>query len=450
MEKGEESVETTGDSLITRKKREHVKKLTDGPPGWSAAKTVMKSSISKEEEESYVKRKGEGYKLKNAKVPSTVGLYEFYISGKDSKGENFKIPVYLGKAGEVDGEVKATLKSRFNTYARSGSHKEDIFNAILWGGYNIDHRYVTVSTRGDEKDTLIRNKEWETKVLDNVDYALNISENGKTRYNDIYLPYKDKEGYINLDKLYKSYLEHLKEPSTHSKDLVKILEKEIPEKVTKEVTVTSSIPKKKTYFSKKPASTRTKEKKLKEPVKKDVKEKTADSHLKKDGTLDKRFKENKTSKSVTKITSEPTVHLKADGTADKRFKENKETSIFDSIVKIVEDIVHTKSDGTLDMRYKENKSASITYDEPVVHTKSDGTLDMRYTENKTSYTPPTTSYESDYSSSSSYGSVGSSYTDNYSDYAWDRTGSYGGWDDVVLCLDGSPDMRYSSNQDLFG
>jgi len=40
-------------------------------------------------------------------------------------------------------------------------------------------------------------------------------------------------------------------------------------------------------------------------------------HLKKDGTPDKRFKENKTT---------TTVHLKKDGTPDKRFKENKTTT----------------------------------------------------------------------------------------------------------------------------
>ncbi len=41
------------------------------------------------------------------------------------------------------------------------------------------------------------------------------------------------------------------------------------------------------------------------------------AHLKKDGTPDKRFKENKTT---------TTVHLKKDGTPDKRFKENKTTT----------------------------------------------------------------------------------------------------------------------------
>jgi hypothetical protein len=40
---------------------------------------------------------------------------------------------------------------------------------------------------------------------------------------------------------------------------------------------------------------------------------TGTTHLKKDGTADKRFKENKTT----------TTHLKKDGTPDKRYKENK-------------------------------------------------------------------------------------------------------------------------------
>lgn len=40
-------------------------------------------------------------------------------------------------------------------------------------------------------------------------------------------------------------------------------------------------------------------------------------HLKKNGTPDKRFKENKTV---------PSVHVKKDGTADKRYKENKPKS----------------------------------------------------------------------------------------------------------------------------
>lgn len=42
--------------------------------------------------------------------------------------------------------------------------------------------------------------------------------------------------------------------------------------------------------------------------------------VKKDGTPDKRYKENKTSTSES-------VHVKKDGTTDKRFKQNKKTTV---------------------------------------------------------------------------------------------------------------------------
>lgn len=42
--------------------------------------------------------------------------------------------------------------------------------------------------------------------------------------------------------------------------------------------------------------------------------------------------------------------------------------------------VHTKKDGTLDKRYKENKGASAAA--PAGPTKKDGTADMRYKANK--------------------------------------------------------------------
>ncbi len=44
---------------------------------------------------------------------------------------------------------------------------------------------------------------------------------------------------------------------------------------------------------------------------------TTTTHVKKDGTPDKRYKENKSKKTTEK------KHLKKDGTLDKRFKENK-------------------------------------------------------------------------------------------------------------------------------
>ena len=50
---------------------------------------------------------------------------------------------------------------------------------------------------------------------------------------------------------------------------------------------------------------------------------------------------------TTATTSSTTVHTKKDGTADKRFKENK--------TKTTTTTVHTKKDGTADKRFKENK-----------------------------------------------------------------------------------------------
>jgi hypothetical protein len=49
----------------------------------------------------------------------------------------------------------------------------------------------------------------------------------------------------------------------------------------------------------------------------------------------------------------PTTHLKKDGTPDKRFKENKKVP------------PHIKKDGSPDMRYKENKTKSEKATKPV-------------------------------------------------------------------------------------
>jgi hypothetical protein len=55
-----------------------------------------------------------------------------------------------------------------------------------------------------------------------------------------------------------------------------------------------------------------------------------------------------TTKAATSTKSATTVHLKKNGTPDKRYKENKTTT------------VHLKKDGTPDMRYKENKKTTTT------------------------------------------------------------------------------------------
>ena len=77
--------------------------------------------------------------------------------------------------------------------------------------------------------------------------------------------------------------------------------------------------------------------------------------LKKDGTVDKRYKQGaetaKETKAVpAKVTKEVAAsgqHLKKDGSADMRYKENKEG--------VQKEVKHLKKDGTPDKRYKENK-----------------------------------------------------------------------------------------------
>src|SRR6266446_1392734 len=76
---------------------------------------------------------------------------------------------------------------------------------------------------------------------------------------------------------------------------------------------------------------------------------------------------------------------------------------------------HVKKDGTPDMRYKENKStystpsySSPTYSSPTystpstTHLKKDGTPDMRYKENNTTYSSPSYSTQSHTTSTSNH------------------------------------------------
>ena len=57
-------------------------------------------------------------------------------------------------------------------------------------------------------------------------------------------------------------------------------------------------------------------------------------------------------KKAKTATTAKVVHTKKDGTADKRFKENKDAS--------TAKVAHTKKDGTADKRFKENKDAKKT------------------------------------------------------------------------------------------
>ena len=136
-------------------------------------------------------------------------------------------------------------------------------------------------------------------------------------------------------------------------------------------------------------------------------------HLKKDGTVDKRYKANKTAASPsttaaqtptpnTVTNAQPTTHLKKDGTPDKRYSSNKSAKssapaspaknppaqppIDPSIpatstapAKTTNTTAtnttgrHLKKDGTPDMRYKENRTPGLD---------KNGTPDKRYKQNK--------------------------------------------------------------------
>ncbi|MDR3652898.1 MAG: hypothetical protein P4L34_08000 [Paludibacter sp.] len=113
----------------------------------------------------------------------------------------------------------------------------------------------------------------------------------------------------------------------------------------------------------------------------------AGDKLKKDGTVDKRFKENKTAvdngvkkadakkaDAVSKVNAAGDK-LKKDGTVDKRFKENK--AAVNTDVK--------KAQSTAKTEVTNAKTNSDKYKAKVVngiHVKKDGTPDKRYKENK--------------------------------------------------------------------
>jgi|BarGraIncu01122A_1022018.scaffolds.fasta_scaffold05045_3 hypothetical protein len=90
------------------------------------------------------------------------------------------------------------------------------------------------------------------------------------------------------------------------------------------------------------------------PSKKDTKTEVSQK-LKKDGTVDKRYKQADAAAKdakvapakVSKQVATTGEHLKKDGSADMRYKENKEGH--------QKDVKHLKKDGTPDKRFKENK-----------------------------------------------------------------------------------------------
>ena len=128
--------------------------------------------------------------------------------------------------------------------------------------------------------------------------------------------------------------------------------------------------------------------KSKNEVKKEVGQK-----LKKDGTVDKRYKqadakvkEVKALPENAKTKSENAGQkLKKDGTVDKRYKQGEAVAkeVKAAPAKVAKEVSatgdHLKKDGSADMRYKENREG---LHKGTTHIKKDGTPDKRYKENK--------------------------------------------------------------------
>ena len=78
-----------------------------------------------------------------------------------------------------------------------------------------------------------------------------------------------------------------------------------------------------------------------------VKKQVAKTQVKQNSTTDKKLSNGATASTTTTTTTSSTTKLKKDGTPDKRFKENKTATVTTTGPK--------KKDGTPDMRYKANK-----------------------------------------------------------------------------------------------
>lgn len=184
------------------------------------------------------------------------------------------------------------------------------------------------------------------------------------------------------------------------------------------------------------------------------------AHLKKDGTPDMRYKENRESSSSSSSSSSYSTpsrpsydssgsdrHLKQDGTPDMRYRENRverETYTPTPTPRYERPTGPLKRDGTPDMRYKENRDSSYTaptypqrHSDPVVTTgplKQDGTPDMRYRANQQRYgsgaeRPSTTTPRSQWATGAN-----GRYVDPQSGRPLNNDGTY--------------DMRSARNKDL--
>jgi len=164
-----------------RKKREEIKKFPGGS-AFSKWITIMIPKNSAKKSVLYKKRKGEGLRRAHNPFPDKKGFYEVRIIPPHQTNAH-SIVIYGGMAGQNTNN--STLKSRWHHYMYDGSHKANLYNALLKAGFTIEVRYIMqgIDTRritGEKK-----NKAVESFYLSRFDYAANIMENGKMRLNEI-------------------------------------------------------------------------------------------------------------------------------------------------------------------------------------------------------------------------------------------------------------------------
>jgi hypothetical protein len=368
-------------------------------------------------EEGFRERPSVGMRLASNPFPNKQGVYEMRVVPPGAE-EKDSVVIYLGKAGGIEPGNKSSLRQRMNQYMQNGSHKKELYDALLRGGCKIQVRVASASIGTRRTNSFESSKKIESHFLSKNDYAANKMENGNTRFNEITLKVNGKP--VKMDKFLE--MNGYKEGKKKTKG-------KYPYHMT-------SLP---------PFHTAASARTLKTARSTTTTTTTTIGHRR-------------------SSSSEPRIILKKDGTPDRRYKNKTTTNVKKDNTKTITSTftgtyapVITKKDGTSDMRYKANK---INVTPPTVSPpslsvtsvctgplKKDGTPDMRYSSNKTNTYASTTKSAPSYSSST-YSSSSSSSSNSYSSYATSRLGSYGGFD-VPLTNSGMPDMRFSVCKSLF-
>lgn len=100
------------------------------------------------------------------------GIYEWRAKGTKDRQPNHV--VYLGST--CRGKVGA-LRARILEYCTNGSHKRDLINDVLRGGYEL---WVRVKIAGG-RNPREKAENMENELLAKYDYAWNIRDNGERR-----------------------------------------------------------------------------------------------------------------------------------------------------------------------------------------------------------------------------------------------------------------------------